>query len=74
MCLGIPGKVVWIKGQKAGVDMDDVVFEASTHVIDDLKIGDYVLVHSGFILEKLDKQDALETLALFKELYSQDMK
>jgi hydrogenase expression/formation protein HypC len=73
MCLGIPGKIVWIKEDKAGVDMGDVVFEASTQVVDGLEIGDYVLVHSGYVLEKLDTEDALKTLALFKELYQQEL-
>ena len=60
MCLGIPGKVVWLKDEMAGVDFGEVVVEAGTHIIDidDLAVGDFVLVHSGYILEKLDVEEA----------------
>ncbi|MBN1576050.1 MAG: HypC/HybG/HupF family hydrogenase formation chaperone [Chitinispirillaceae bacterium] len=68
MCLGIPGKVVWINGDIAGVDFGEVVVEAGTHIVDDLSVGDYVLVHSGYILEKLDMDEARKTLELFDEL------
>ncbi len=68
MCLGIPGKVVWIDGQRAGVDFGDVVCEAGTHLVEELKTGDFVLVHSGYILEKMDLAEAEQTLALFKQL------
>lgn len=68
MCLGIPGKVVWIDGQRAGVDFGDVVCEAGTHLVEELETGDYVLVHSGYILEKMDLAEAEQTLALFKQL------
>lgn len=70
MCLGIPGKVIWIKEGRAGVDFGEVVCEAGTHLVDDLKIGDYVLVHSGYILEKMDLAEAEHTLDLFKQLAS----
>jgi hydrogenase expression/formation protein HypC len=68
MCLGIPGKVVWIKETKAGVDFGEVVCEADTHLVEDLEIGDFVLVHSGYILEKMDMDEAEQTLSLFKQL------
>ena len=68
MCLGIPGKVVWLKDDRAGVDFGDVVVEAGTHIVDGLLVGDFVLVHSGYILEKLDLEEAQKTLAIFDEL------
>ena len=68
MCLGIPGKIVWLKDDLAGVDFGDVVVEAGTHIVDGLSIGDFVLVHSGYILEKLDLEEAQKTLAIFDEL------
>jgi hydrogenase expression/formation protein HypC len=68
MCLGIPGKVVWVKDARAGVDFGDVVVEAGTHLVDGLAAGDYVLVHSGYILEKLDMDEAEKTLELFDEI------
>lgn len=68
MCLGIPGKVVWVKDDKAGVDFGDVVVEAGTHIVENIAVDDYVLVHSGFILEKMDMDEARKTLDLFSEL------
>ncbi|MBN1308979.1 MAG: HypC/HybG/HupF family hydrogenase formation chaperone [Chitinispirillaceae bacterium] len=68
MCLGIPGKVVWIKDTMAGVDFGEVVVEAGTHIVNNLSVGDYVLVHAGFILEKLDMDEVQKTLELFDEL------
>ena len=68
MCLGIPGKVVWVKEDRAGVDFGEVVVEAGTHIVEDVQIDDYVLVHSGYILEKLDLDEAKKTLDLFSDL------
>jgi hydrogenase expression/formation protein HypC len=68
MCLGIPGKVVWVKDDKAGVDFGDVVVEAATHIVEEVTVDDYVLVHSGFILEKVDMEEARKTLDLFSDL------
>lgn len=68
MCLGIPGKVVWVKEDKAGVDFGEVVVEAGTHIVEGIAVGDYVLVHSGFILEKMDMDEAQKTLDLFSDL------
>lgn len=68
MCLGIPGKVVWVKDDTAGVDFGEVVVEAGTHIVENIKVGDYVLVHSGFILEKMDMDEAQKTLDLFSDL------
>lgn len=68
MCLGIPGKVVWITGERAGVDFGARTIEAGTHLVENLVVGEYVLVHSGYILERLDIEDALETLKIFEQL------
>ena len=68
MCLAVPGKVIWLKDEKAGVDFGEVVVEAGTHIVENLAVGDYVLVHSGFVLERLDINEAKKTLELFEEL------
>lgn len=68
MCLSIPGKVVWVKENRAGVDFGEVTVEAATHIVGELTPGDYVLVHSGYILEKLNVEDAKITLELFDEI------
>lgn len=70
MCLAIPVKVVEINEDlKAKVDTNGVKLDVITTLVEDLKVGDYVLVHAGHIIEKLDQQEAQERLKLFEELY-----
>ena len=68
MCLGIPARIESLEGQEAKVNLSGNTLRISTSLIDDLKIGDYVLVHAGFALQKVDKKEAKKTLALLKEL------
>ncbi len=70
MCLGIPGKVVTIDKETstAEVDFGGVKRTVSMHLCPEAGIGDYVLVHVGFAIQKLDEEDALITLELFKEI------
>ncbi len=72
MCLAIPGKVVGLlENKKLIVEVKDIRIEAdSTLISDNLEIGDYVLVHTGFVLSKLDKEQALEDLKLWDEILS----
>ena len=67
MCLAIPSKITGIKNNMATIDVDGVQREASLLLLEDAKIGDYVIVHAGFAIQKLDEAAALETLALLKE-------
>lgn len=68
MCLAIPGKVMAIEGKEGTVDFGGVIQKVRIDLISDLKVGDYVIVHTGFAIEKLEEEDALETLKLWKEL------
>ncbi|MBU6997098.1 MAG: HypC/HybG/HupF family hydrogenase formation chaperone [Theionarchaea archaeon] len=68
MCLAVPGKVTEISGTEGIVDFGGVKQKVRIDLIQDLKPGDYVIVHTGFAIEKLDEKDALETLELWKEL------
>ena len=68
MCLGIPGKVIKVEEGYAEVNMGGNIYKAGTQLVEDIKEGDYVLMHAGYILEKLDEEEALKTLSLFKEL------
>ncbi|HDG97333.1 MAG: HypC/HybG/HupF family hydrogenase formation chaperone [Deltaproteobacteria bacterium] len=68
MCLGIPGKVVSIKGDFAEVDFGGVRTKVSLLLSPDVSEGDYVLVHVGFAIQRLGQQEAIETLRLFKEI------
>jgi len=68
MCLAIPAEVVTVEGNTGTVDFGGLLLEINLELVEDVKPGDYVLIHVGFAIEKLSKEDALETLAIFKEL------
>ena len=66
MCLAIPARVVeLLSGQRAVVDLSGVRKEVSIALVDDVRQGDYVIVHVGYALQKLDAEEAERTLALF---------
>ena len=67
MCLAIPSKITQIENNMAVIDVDGVRRECSLLLVEDARIGDYVIVHAGFAISKLDETAALETLALLKE-------
>jgi hydrogenase expression/formation protein HypC len=67
MCLAIPSKITKIDNHMAVIDVDGVRREASLLLVEDAQVGDYVIVHAGFAISKIDEQAALETLALLKE-------
>ncbi len=68
MCLSVPAKIVEINGEMARVAVGETIVNASLQMLDDVEIGDYVLLHTGFALQKISAADAAETLALFEEL------
>jgi hydrogenase expression/formation protein HypC len=67
MCLSIPGKVTQIDKDTARVSVGGTIIEANISLLEDVRIDDYILVHSGFALEKIDEEEARATLELFKE-------
>ena len=68
MCLGIPGQIVSITvNQLAEVDFSGVRREVSLMLCPEAQVGDYVLVHVGFAIQRLEEEEALETLKLFDE-------
>ena len=68
MCLAIPGKVVTIEGDYAQVDFGGVTKRVGLGLLDSVTTNDYVIVHAGYAIEVLNKQDAEERLKLFAEL------
>ena len=68
MCLGIPGKIVSINGDLAEVDFSGVAREVSLLLCPEVHEGDYVLVHVGFAIQRLEEKEALETLELLSEM------
>jgi hydrogenase expression/formation protein HypC len=69
MCLGIPAKVVQIDESKQGkVDYLGTKVKTNLILLDDVKIGDWVIIHAGFAISKLDEEEARETLSLLREI------
>lgn len=70
MCLGVPARVVEVKnnGRSAIVDYGGVRREVDAFLVSDLKVGDYVIVHAGAIIEKLDEKEAIESMHLWREI------
>ncbi|MCX8144854.1 MAG: HypC/HybG/HupF family hydrogenase formation chaperone [Azovibrio sp.] len=69
MCLALPARVVERRGaDTALVDLAGVQKEISLALVDDVAVGDYVIVHVGYALNRLDPEEAEKTLALFAEL------
>ena len=68
MCLSVPGKVVEIQDNIAKVEVGGVIREVSMDVCPDVLVGEYVLIHTGFAIQKLDEKEALETLDLLRKM------
>jgi hydrogenase expression/formation protein HypC len=68
MCLSIPAKVKSIDGDMAIVSMGGTEYNASLQMVEDIRVGDYILLHTGFAIQKIDKEEAMEIFKLFGEL------
>ncbi|MDY1591979.1 MAG: HypC/HybG/HupF family hydrogenase formation chaperone [Methanofastidiosum sp.] len=67
MCLAVPGKVIEIKDSVGIVDFNGIKREVRLDLVDVI-VGDYVIVHTGFAIEKMGEKEALESLEIWKEL------
>jgi len=68
MCLGVPSKIISIEDSKAIVDVLGARREISLLLLEEkVNLGDYVIVHAGFAIQKLQQEDADERLGYFKE-------
>jgi hydrogenase expression/formation protein HypC len=68
MCLAIPAKVIRITGNRAEVLIGTSTIQVGTQLMPDIQINDHVLIHAGYILEKIDAQEALQIQDLLNEL------
>ena len=68
MCLSVPAKIITIAGNFAEVSAGGAIFRAGLHMIENPQIGDYVLLHAGFAIQRISEQEATETLGLLKEM------
>jgi hydrogenase expression/formation protein HypC len=68
MCLAIPLKIVEIEGKQATGEVEGVSRRVRVDFVENIKVGDYVIVHAGFAIEKLTEEQALENLKAIKEV------
>jgi hydrogenase expression/formation protein HypC len=67
MCLAIPMKVVEIEGNKGIVEYTGIKREVGLDLLEDVQVDDWVIIHTGFAISKLNEEEAQETLSLLKE-------
>jgi hydrogenase expression/formation protein HypC len=68
MCLSIPARIVTIDGTTAEVSAGGTIFKAGLHLIENAVVGDYILLHAGFAIQKISEEEAAVTLKLFEEI------
>jgi hydrogenase expression/formation protein HypC len=66
LCLAIPAKIIKIKGEIAEVDIGGIRKETSIALVKDVKEGDYVLIHTGYAIAKINEEEAKELIELWK--------
>jgi len=68
MCLAIPARVTAIQGNTATVDFGGVTRQISIALLDKVSVGDYVIVHTGYAIQKMDPEEAQKTLQLWRQI------
>ena len=68
MCLSVPAMIISIDGNFARVSAGGAILKAGLHMIENPRVGDYILLHAGFAIRKISEEEARETLDLLKEL------
>ena len=71
MCLAVPAKVIEIDGPTARVDIEGNLREANLTLLEDVSVGDYVMLHAGFAISKYDPEEARKTLELLREAFGE---
>ncbi|MBN1690302.1 MAG: HypC/HybG/HupF family hydrogenase formation chaperone [Dehalococcoidia bacterium] len=72
MCLAVPVKIIHIEGEQADVDIGGVSRRVSIALTPEARIGDYVLLHTGYAINVLDEAEAKETLDILERLVAAD--
>ena len=68
MCLSVPVKIIRLENEQAIGSLGGAEIKVSLDLVDDVKVNDYVLVHTGFAIEKISEEEAIETMALLDKL------
>lgn len=72
MCLAIPALIKAIDGRDADVEIGGIIRRINLRLTPEAKVGDYVLLHTGFAISIIDGQEAEETLKLFRDIVAQN--
>ena len=70
MCLAIPAKIISIQNDMGIIDMEGTQREVSLLLLEDSHVGDYVIVHAGFAIHKIDENEAKESLKVLRQMAS----
>ena len=70
MCLAIPAKIIEINDQMGTIDMEGTRRDVSLLLLEEPRVGDYVIVHAGFAIHKIDESEAMESLKVLREMAS----
>ncbi|MBT3311385.1 MAG: HypC/HybG/HupF family hydrogenase formation chaperone [Desulfobacterales bacterium] len=71
MCIAIPSKIIKIDGNSmATIDVEGAKRTASLLLLDDAEVGDYVIVHAGFAINKVNEEEALKTIEILRKTVS----
>jgi hydrogenase expression/formation protein HypC len=68
MCLSVPAKIVWVEKNMAKAEVGGLLREISIDLCPEIAVGEYVLIHAGFAIQRLDEKEAKETLDLLMQL------
>jgi hydrogenase expression/formation protein HypC len=68
MCLSIPARIVEINDNMADVSVGGTIFKAGLQMVENVEVGDYILLHAGFAIQKISEKEALETLKLLNDM------
>lgn len=68
MCLGVPARVLRVRGEVAEVDFGGIVKEVSSLLVPNIKEGEYVIVHAGAIISKIDEKEAENLIKMWSEV------
>jgi hydrogenase expression/formation protein HypC len=72
MCLAIPTKILSIQGDNATIELGGMRRDVSLMLLEEASVGDWVIIHAGFAIEKLSEEDAQQTLALIRDIMEAD--
>ena len=68
MCLAVPMRLTEIKDNLGIVELANSKLEVNLQLLENVQVGDYIIVHAGFAIQKLDQEDAEETLSILREI------